>query len=48
MWREHRAVFGWLQQLPIVASPALLMWLVPLLALLALPQSTHYVLDEFI
>jgi hypothetical protein len=28
-----------------VAEPALLMWLVPLLAL---PQSTHYVLDGFI
>ncbi|WP_426492646.1 hypothetical protein [Hymenobacter sp. 102] len=45
VWREHAAVFGWFQQLPAVASPALLMWLVPLLAL---PQATHYVLDGFI
>lgn len=45
VWREHGAVFGWFQQLPAVASPALLMWLVPLLSL---PQSTHYVLDGFI
>ena len=45
VWREHGSVFTWFQQLPAVASPALLMWLVPLLAL---PQSTHYVLDGFI
>ncbi|MBF9223549.1 hypothetical protein [Hymenobacter ruricola] len=45
VWREHGTVFGWFQHLPTVASPALLMWLVPLLAL---PQSTHYVLDGFI
>lgn len=45
VWREHGTVFGWFQQLPTVATPALLMWLVPLLAL---PQSTHYVLDGFI
>lgn len=45
VWREHSTVFGWFQQLPTVGSPALLMWLVPLLAL---PQSTHYVLDGFI
>lgn len=45
VWREHGTVFGWFQQLPAVGSPALLMWLVPLLAL---PQSTHYVLDGFI
>jgi hypothetical protein len=45
VWREHGAVFGWFQQLPAVAAPGLLMWLVPLLAL---PQSTHYVLDGFI
>ncbi len=45
VWREHGAVFGWFQGLPTVAEPALLMWLVPLLAL---PQSTHYVLDGFI
>jgi hypothetical protein len=45
VWREHGAVFSWFQHLPAVAEPALLMWLVPLLAL---PQSTHYVLDGFI
>ena len=45
VWREHGAVFGWFQHLPAVAEPTLLMWLVPLLAL---PQSTHYVLDGFI
>ncbi|MCA8831131.1 hypothetical protein [Hymenobacter pini] len=45
VWREHALVFGWFQQLPAVASPALLIWLVPLLAL---PQATHYVLDGFI
>jgi hypothetical protein len=45
VWREHGTVFGWFQQLPAVAEPALLMWLVPLLAM---PQSTHYVLDGFI
>lgn len=45
VWREHGEVFGWFQHLPTVASPMLLMWLVPLLAL---PQSTHYVLDGFI
>jgi hypothetical protein len=45
VWREHGSVFGWFQQLPAVAEPTLLMWLVPLLAL---PQSTHYVLDGFI
>ena len=45
VWREHTPVFGWFQQLPPVESPAVLMWLVPLLAL---PQSTHYVLDGFI
>jgi hypothetical protein len=45
VWREHGAVFGWFQGLPTVAEPALLRWLVPLLAL---PQSTHYVLDGFI
>jgi hypothetical protein len=45
VWHEHGAVFGWFQQLPAVAAPGVLMWLVPLLAL---PQSTHYVLDGFI
>ena len=45
VWREHGALFGWFQHLPTVASPVLLMWLVPLLAR---PQSTHYGLDGFI
>jgi hypothetical protein len=45
VWREHGAVFGWFQGLPAVAAPGVLRWLVPLLAL---PQSTHYVLDGFI
>jgi hypothetical protein len=45
VWREHGTVFGWFQALPPIAQPTLLMWLVPLLAL---PQSTHYVLDGFI
>jgi hypothetical protein len=45
VWREHGTVFSWFQHLPTVAAPGLLMWLVPLLAL---PQSTHYVLDGFI
>ncbi len=45
VWREHGPVFGWFQRLPLVADPTRLRWLVPLLAL---PQSTHYVLDGFI
>lgn len=45
VWHEHGTVFSWFQQLPAVAAPGVLMWLVPLLAL---PQSTHYVLDGFI
>ncbi|WP_092670305.1 hypothetical protein [Hymenobacter arizonensis] len=45
VWREHGSAFSWFQALPTVASPLLLMWLVPLLAL---PQATHYVLDGFI
>lgn len=45
VWREHGSVFSWFQSLPAVDNTQLLMWLVPLLAL---PQSTHYVLDGFI
>jgi hypothetical protein len=45
VWHEHSAVFGYFAQLPPVASPEVLMWVVPLLAL---PQATHYVLDGFI
>lgn len=45
VWREHASVFGWFQQLPTVSQAVWLTWLVPLLAL---PQSTHYVLDGFI
>jgi len=45
VWREHGTVFGWFRQLSVATAPGLLKWLVPLLAL---PQSTHYVLDGFI
>jgi hypothetical protein len=45
VWREHSTVFGWFQQLPLMGNATVLKWLVPLLAL---PQSTHYVLDGFI
>ena len=45
VWREHAAVFGWFQALPVVTNDQMLALLVPLLAL---PQMTHYVLDGFI
>jgi len=45
VWREHAAVFGWFQHLPLVSDSWALALLVPLLAL---PQATHYVLDGFI
>ena len=45
VWREHTAVFGWFQALPVVTNDQVLALLVPLLAL---PQMTHYVLDGFI
>ncbi|PZF74850.1 hypothetical protein [Taibaiella soli] len=45
IWREHHTVFGIFSALPSVDNHYLLALLVPLLAL---PQSTHYVLDAFI
>ncbi len=45
LWREHGVYFDFFYFLPKVESETVLMWLVPLLAL---PQSTHYVLDGFI
>ncbi len=46
IWRDHLDVFGWLaDSLPWMTDHAMLAWIVPLLAL---PQSTHYVLDGFI
>jgi hypothetical protein len=45
VWREHLTVFAPFWQLPHVGNPALLALIVPFLAL---PQSTHYLLDGFI
>lgn len=45
IWREHAGIFGLFTNLPRVNNPLALSFLVPLLAL---PQSTHYVLDGFI
>jgi hypothetical protein len=45
IWKEHGSVFGFFGSLPRVNNEQLLSLLVPLLAL---PQSTHYVLDGFI
>jgi len=45
VWKEHRSVFILFSGLPQVTNEQLLSLLVPLLAL---PQSTHYVLDGFI
>ncbi len=45
VWREHGTIFGIFQALPVLKDPLVLSILVPLLAL---PQSTHYVLDGFI
>jgi len=45
VWKEHTSVFKPFSMLPSVSSDFLLAMLVPLLAL---PQSTHYVLDGFI
>jgi hypothetical protein len=41
IWHEHQLIF----QIPAISSDAFLVWLVPLLAL---PQTTHYILDAFI
>lgn len=45
IWREHLAFFGPFGALPAINDPAILSILIPFLAL---PQSTHYVLDGFI
>jgi hypothetical protein len=45
VWREHLSVFAPFAFLPHIADGALLALLVPFLAL---PQSTHYLLDGFI
>lgn len=45
IWREHGIFFSWFYNFPKVESAEILVWLIPLLAL---PQTTHYVLDGFI
>lgn len=45
VWREHGTIFGIFQVLPVLKDPLVLSILIPFLAL---PQSTHYVLDGFI
>ncbi len=45
VWQDHPGLFPAFTALPTVQSNAILVWLVPLLAL---PQITHYVLDAFI
>jgi hypothetical protein len=45
VWKEHASVFKPFATLPTINSDMLLALIVPLLAL---PQSTHYVLDGFI
>jgi hypothetical protein len=45
VWREHLGFFTLFNNLPLVKDNVALAFLVPLLAL---PQSTHYVLDGFI
>lgn len=45
VWREHSSVFHVFSILPAISANFLLALIVPLLAL---PQSTHYVLDGFI
>lgn len=45
VWKEHGNVFGMFSLLPQISNQQALSLLVPLLAL---PQSTHYVLDGFI
>jgi hypothetical protein len=45
IWREHASIFGAFTLLPKIQNCQVLSLLVPLLAL---PQSTHYVLDGFI
>lgn len=45
IWQEHVRIFALFSQLPKINNEQVLSFLVPLLAL---PQSTHYVLDGFI
>lgn len=45
VWKEHAPVFAGFSWLPQISDESLLAFLIPLLAL---PQSTHYVLDGFI
>lgn len=45
IWREHQSVFAFFRALPELTNPGILCILIPFLAL---PQSTHYVLDGFI
>src|SRR5262249_50232049 len=45
IWREHLSVFPIFNKLPALTDHTTLTWLVPILAL---PQSTHYLLDGFI
>lgn len=45
IWREHLAIFAPFAHLPVLSDVPLLALIVPFLAL---PQSTHYVLDGFI
>lgn len=45
IWREHLSIFPQFAALPAITDPTILAVLVPFLAL---PQSTHYVLDGFI
>ena len=45
IWREHLNLFAWFSALPAIHDTAILALLVPFLAL---PQSTHYLLDGYI
>lgn len=45
VWREHTSFFGLFAHLPEITDKTVLALLIPFLAL---PQSTHYVLDGFI
>ena len=45
VWREHGQLFGNFFSTMPAATPSMLIWLVPLLAV---PQATHYILDAFI
>jgi hypothetical protein len=45
VWTEHPTLFGPFWALPVIGDSAILVWVVPLLAV---PQITHYILDAFI